>query len=75
VRIEHVAATGAVVDVAHASIPAIYRRADQACSGYSTKVAWRMADGDSVRACFDRGHGCPGAAEAKAVVPAPNVSP
>ena len=71
VRLEHVAATGAVIEFAHAYIPAIYRHEDQACSGYSTRVGWQIADGETVRACFDRGRSCPAAARVKAVVAAP----
>lgn len=69
VRLEHLAATGEVIEVDRAAIPIIYRRADQACSNYSAHVGWKIAEGETVRACFDRGKVCPVAAETKAVIP------
>ena len=77
VRIEHLAIGGETLEVAHASVGAIYRRADQACSGYSSRVTWQIADGESVRACFGVGRPCPSDAPVKAVisVPVPSTSP
>ena len=71
VRIEHLAATGEVLGVAHADVPAIYRRADQACSPYAATVDWAIADREALRACFERGKSCPVAAELKAVITVP----
>ena len=58
VRLEHIAANGEPIEVARAPIATIYRNADQACSDYATRVAWRIGEGDSVRACIDHGHPC-----------------
>ena len=69
VRLEHLAATGEVIEIARAAIPVIYRRADQACSNYSAHVGWKVAEAETVRACFDRGKACPIAGEVKAVIP------
>lgn len=71
IRVEHLAATGGVTDVAHAYVPEIYRATDETCSDYGANVAWTMNEGDRVRACFDRGAGCPADTESKAVVKAP----
>ena len=71
VRIEHVDPAGAVVAHVDALVPPIYRRADQACAAYSRTSTWKLAEGDSVRACFERGAPCPVTAEAKAVAPVP----
>ena len=70
IRLEHVAAGGEVVGVAHAFLPQISRRADLPCSEYRAAVAWTLAEGDTIRACFDRGHACPGAPPARIAVPA-----
>jgi hypothetical protein len=45
VRLEHVGVAGQVLDVAHAGVPEIYRRADQACSDYSARVGWSFVEG------------------------------
>jgi hypothetical protein len=74
VRIEHVAASGDVAEVAHAGVAAIYRNADQACASYAARVGWRIADGESLRACFDRVGACPRQAAVKAVVAVPAAS-
>jgi hypothetical protein len=58
VRIEHIAAGGDVVEAAHASVPVIYGRADVACAHYAVRVDWKLADGEALRACFDRGRSC-----------------
>lgn len=71
IRVEHLSASGRLINVAHAYLPEIYRARDQTCSDYGAKVAWAMGPGDIVRACFDRGGGCPAQAESKAVVKAP----
>ena len=71
IRVEHISATGGVLDTAHASAPTIYNRYDQACSSYSANVTWTLADGDTVRACFDHGRPCPVTGTSKAVVAAP----
>ncbi len=60
VRLDHVAATGAIVQSAEAFLPSIGRQTDQRCSHYITTLDWRVGDGETVRACFDRGHACPG---------------
>ena len=83
VRVEHVSAAGEIVQSAHAFLPPIFRRADQRCADYSLKVAWQVGEGESVRACFDRGHACPAKPATAAVVPiaapapppAPNATP
>ncbi|HEY5105239.1 MAG TPA: hypothetical protein VII73_00560 [Caulobacteraceae bacterium] len=75
IRLEHVAVGGGVAEVAHAYLPPISRRADQPCSRYSTVAAWTFADGDAIRACFDRGHACPGAPPVKVAVPAAGARP
>ncbi len=59
VRIEHLSATSEIVDVATAPMPWLSTRADQRCGHYSLAVTWNPADGETVRACFDRGHACP----------------
>ena len=74
VRLERVDPSGAVVAHVDALVPPIYRRADQACAAYSRTTSWKLAEGDSVRACFERGVPCPVAAETKAVVPVPAAS-
>ena len=71
VRIERVDASGTVAGHVDAALPPIYRRADQACAPYSRIVSWRLAEGDSLRACFERGAACPATAETRAVVPVP----
>lgn len=71
IRVEHRAADGQLRDVAQAHIPEIYLARDQTCSDYAAKVAWSLAEGDVVRACFDRGLPCPAQAESKAVIKAP----
>jgi hypothetical protein len=70
VRLEHLTAMGEIADVAHAGVPAIQRSSDQACRTYATKVSWQLADGDTVRACFDRGRACP-TSTVKALIAAP----
>ena len=70
-RIEHVAATGDVVEVAHAGVPAIYGQADAACANYGVRVRWKMADGEALRACFDRGRSCRADPAAKTVAAPP----
>ena len=71
VRLEHIGATGDVLDVAHAGLAAIYRNVDQACTHYATRVGWRVADGESVRACFDRGRPCAPDTPVKATIAVP----
>jgi len=71
VRLEQVGAGGDTIAVAHAAVPAIYHRQDQACSHYATRVAWRIEDGQSIRACFDRGGQCPSDPPVKAVIAVP----
>lgn len=71
VRLEHVSATGDIVDTTHASVGAIYRNPDQPCSDYSARVGWQIADGETVRACFDHGHSCPVDPAIRAVVAVP----
>ncbi len=75
VRLEHVGAGGTVVDLARAGVPAIHRNVDQPCADYSTKVDWRMLDGESIRACFERGRACPADAASKAVIAVPAAPP
>lgn len=75
VRLEHVGATGAILDIAHARVAAIYANADQACTDYSTRVRWQIAESESVRACFDRARACPDDTSAKAVVNVPLAPP
>ena len=77
VRLEHIGASGDTIGVVHASVPPIYRREDQACSDYATRVGWRIADGESLRACFDRGRPCPAdpAAKTTITVPATTAAP
>jgi hypothetical protein len=66
VRIEHIAATGDVVEAAHAGVPVIYGQANAACANYGVRVNWKMADGEAFRACFDRGRSCRADPAAKA---------
>ena len=75
VRLERVASTGDVVDVARAGVPAIYGRSDQACTSNLTTLNWRFASGESVRACFDRGRSCSGDPGAKVAAPTPAPPP
>lgn len=75
VRVEHVSATGAVLESGRAGLAAISRRADQACSHYSLIVDWKLADGEAVRACFDRGHPCPAKSTSTTSPPAATVAP
>jgi len=70
VRLEHVTVDGQVIGVAHAFLPQASRRTDLPCSNYRANVAWTLAEGDTIRACFDRGHACPGAPPAQIAVPA-----
>lgn len=75
VRLEHIGvATGEVIEHTVTHVAAIYRGADQACSDYATPVTWTLAEGDLVRACFDRGHDCPRDPDVKAVVTVPATS-
>lgn len=71
IRVEHRGADDALRDVAQAYVREIYLARDQTCSDYSAKVAWTLAPGDIVRACFDRGAACPKQAESRALVKAP----
>jgi hypothetical protein len=71
IRIEHLDKGARLLDTAFAASPAINRTFDEACRTYSTKVAWTLGEGDTLRACFDHGHACPAAAESKATVAAP----
>ena len=74
IRIEHVAVSGYVTETAQASVPTIYRSTDQTCRTYSARVGWVLAEGDTVRACFDRGRACPVSADTKAAVAVPASS-
>ena len=58
VRLEHISATDQVMQTAYAYIPSIHRNIDEACTHYSSRVAWQFAPGEKVRACFERGRGC-----------------
>ena len=71
IRLEHVAAGGGVVETSQTSVPTIYRSTDQACRTYTANLAWVLGEGDTVRACFDRGRPCPVTATAKAEIAAP----
>jgi hypothetical protein len=71
VRLEHLDASGSPVEIAHAPLGAIYRNPDQPCTDYAARVGWTLTEGDTVRACFERGRACPTASAAKAVVPVP----
>jgi hypothetical protein len=70
IRLEHVVAGEQVSQTARAFVQ-ISRELNRRCSQFSTKVAWVLADGDSVRACFDHGKACPEAAELSAKVKDP----
>lgn len=59
VRLEHIGPTGEVLGTARTHVAAIHRYADQPCAGYATHVDWTLADGDTLRACLDRGRACP----------------
>lgn len=71
VRLEHFTAAGLLTETAHAGVGPIYGRADQACSNYSIRLSWALADGDTINACFDRGRPCSTAPTVKAAVEAP----
>lgn len=73
VRLEHVAASGEVVESTRANVRSISRRTDQACSPYAARVGWTLAETDSIRACLDHGHACPTSAPAKAAAAIPAV--
>jgi hypothetical protein len=73
VRVEHLTASGQLAEVAHASVSAIYGKADQACASYTSHVLWSLTEGDTVKVCFDHGHACPIEATVKEVVAAPSV--
>ena len=75
VRLEHVSPTGDIVEVARGRVAAIYRRSDQACATYHARVGWRLAPGDVIRACVDRGRACPAQPAAAAVIAAPALAP
>jgi len=75
VRLEHIAASGDGIEIARASIAPINRHADQRCSDYATVVHWALADGESVRACIDRGHACLSNPPTQAVVAVPATPP
>ena len=74
VRLEHLATDGATLDVAHAGVAAIYRNPENACTDYAARVAWTIADGESVRACLDRGRPCPADPAMKAVIAVPGTA-
>jgi hypothetical protein len=59
VRLEHINADGLRTEVARASLAAIHRDADQACTDFATDVRWSIMAGDVVRACFDDARPCP----------------
>jgi hypothetical protein len=71
VRLEHIGAGGQIVEVARARVPAIYRNADQSCADYGARVNWRVAQGETIRACFDRARACPIDATVKTTITAP----
>ena len=71
IRLEHVARDGGIVETSQSSVATIYRSTDQACRTYAANLAWALADGDTVRACFDRARPCPVTSTAKAVIAAP----
>ncbi len=72
VRIEHITVGATTAGIAQAYVPVIYRSADQNCVHYSTRVDWRMAEGETLRTCFDKGGPCPIDAQTKAVIAAPS---
>ena len=59
VRLEHIGPVGEVLGTARTRVAAIHRTADQPCASYATHVDWALADGESLRACLDRGRPCP----------------
>ena len=71
VRLEHLSAAGEITETAKAGVGEISRRADQPCSNYSGRVSWTLAEGDTVRVCFDRGRACPSAPTVTTVIAAP----
>ena len=77
VRIERLGPTGEIVASARAYLHPIGRRTDQRCASYLANVDWRLAPGDTLRACFDRGRACSdGVPSAPTVVtPIPQTAP
>ena len=76
VRIEHLSASGALLDVTLARVAPIHPGADQSCANYASRtVDWKLAEDDLIRACFARNHACPVSAPKTLiqvpVVPAP----
>jgi len=76
VRLEHIGADGTVKEAGRAYVPSITRAVDQPCSTYAGHVAWQLADGETVRVCFDRGKECPPPVVKTVVAaPAPSATP
>jgi hypothetical protein len=67
VRIEHLDSAGDVLATTDAPAPEIYRSHDQPCDDYTVRVAWTIARGDELRACFEHGRACPTDAATRAV--------
>jgi hypothetical protein len=75
VRIEHLSVAGEPIQSVHAFLPQTSRRPDQPCTRYSTIAGWTLSEGETIRACFDRGHACPGAPAVKIAAPAAGAAP
>ncbi len=74
-RLEHVSMGGQPLETAQAGLTAIYDNPDQACTDYSVRVRWRIVQGETIRACFDRGRPCPVETPANAVIAVPATAP
>ncbi len=57
VEIDHVSATGELIDTDHAYLPRLSQREDQRCGGFGAKLKTPPQPGDIVRICLPRSHG------------------
>jgi hypothetical protein len=58
VRIEHLDASGGVIEVTKGDVPTISVKQDQPCSRYYTLTDWRVSEDTHIRICIDRGMSC-----------------
>ena len=58
VRLEDISSAGELRHVAEAYLPLLPVKFTERCEHYHAAVAWRPLPGDTIRACFERGHGC-----------------
>ena len=57
VEIDHLSATGDVIDTGYAYLPRLSQREDQRCGGFSAKLKTPPQPGDVVWLCLPQSHG------------------